>query len=168
MSNINEVKEFIITRTLKAPCTLVFKMWSQAEHLKNWWGPAGSAIEVVTLDFRTNGVFHYKMKSLHDSFGIFKFRHIDEPNSITWVNSFANEKGEIIKPPFKDLDFPKEILNTVTFSEKDGVTTLTITAKPLNATENEISTFYSLTESMQQGYGGTLDQLDNYLSSITK
>jgi hypothetical protein len=31
-------KELVITRTFDAPLELVFKAWTEAEHLKHWWG----------------------------------------------------------------------------------------------------------------------------------
>ncbi len=30
----------LIQRTLDAPRELVFKVWTQPEHLVHWWGPA--------------------------------------------------------------------------------------------------------------------------------
>ena len=159
-------QEFSIARAFNAPKELVFQAFSTAEALGEWWGPVEAPIDVIKLDFNVGGIFHYKMKGKHISYGVFRFKEIDEPNSITWINSFADENGEIIKPPFKDFDLTKEILNKITLDEKDGVTTLTLVSIPINASENEIATFNAITESMQQGYGGTLNQLDNYLKKI--
>ncbi|MFC5529539.1 SRPBCC domain-containing protein [Cohnella yongneupensis] len=60
----SEGKELVITRVLNAPRELVFKAWSEAEHLKRWWGPKGFEINVAQLDFRPGGFFHYNMQSL--------------------------------------------------------------------------------------------------------
>ncbi len=32
-------RELTITRTLNAPIELVWKVWTDPEHIKNWWGP---------------------------------------------------------------------------------------------------------------------------------
>jgi len=161
-------KTFSLSRTFKAPKELVFRAFSSAEALGKWWGPVEAPIDVISLDFRPGGIFHYRMKGEQINYGIFRYREIDPPNSITWINSFANEKGETIKPPFEDFDIPREILHRITLTEKDGITTLALTAEPLNASENEISTFIAITESMEQGYGGTFDQLEKYLKGIQK
>ena len=53
----------------------------------------------------------------------------------------------------------------MTLSEQDGKTTLTLRGVPINATEEERKTFEDGHKSMQQGFKGTLDQLDDYLAS---
>jgi len=55
-------KEFVITRTLDAPREVVFKAWTEAERLAQWWGPKGCAIEVGKLEVRPGGTFLYCMK----------------------------------------------------------------------------------------------------------
>lgn len=154
---------FTITRTLAASKQTVFDAFSKADALAQWWGPVEAPIDVVSLDFRPGGIFHYRMKGLQVSYGIFRYIAIREPDSIEWVNSFANEKAEITKAPFEGIDFPKEILVTIYLTETDGITTLVLTSKPLNATENETKTFKEMTSSMEQGFGGTFRQLENYL-----
>jgi len=61
-----------------------------------------------------------------------------------------------------------EILNTVTFTENAGKTTVTITGAPINATEEELNKYEEMQRSMQQGFGGTFDQLAEYLQKINK
>ena len=159
-------QKFSLTRTFNAPQELVFDAFSNAEALEKWWGPVEAPIDVVRLDFRPGGIFHYRMKGDKISYGIFKFLEISRPNRIVWVNSFANEKAEIIKPPFEGLDFPKEILVSLDLKETEGVTKLSLTSEPMNASDAEIQTFNSIRPSMKQGFGGTFDQLENFLSEI--
>ena len=163
MQTVNQ--KFSLTRKFNAPRKKVFNAFSNAEALGKWWGPVEAPIDVIKLDFRPHGIFHYKMKGAQINYGIFKYLEIDEPESITWINSFANEKGEIIKPPFEGMDIPREILCKIVLEEKDGITTLTLTSEPVNANAKEIETFYSITESMQNGFGGTFQQLENYLKA---
>jgi uncharacterized protein YndB with AHSA1/START domain len=33
------VRDLVITRIFDAPCELVWKVWTDPEHLKSWWGP---------------------------------------------------------------------------------------------------------------------------------
>lgn len=51
----------VITRTLKAPRALVWKMFSDPYHLAQWWGPAGFTNRVEKLDFRTGGSWRHVM-----------------------------------------------------------------------------------------------------------
>jgi len=52
----------------------------------------------------------------------------------------------------------------VTFAEHNGRTTVTLRGIPWSATEVERQTFEAGRESMQMGFGGTLDQLAAYLA----
>jgi uncharacterized protein YndB with AHSA1/START domain len=157
-----------ITRVFDAPRKLVFKIWSEAKHLAQWWGPKGSKIEVKTLDFRPGGIFHYGMSfGGGKMWGKFVYREIIEPEKIVFASSFADEEGNSIKTSFID-PWPLEILNKVTFTENGGKTILTIKSSPINATEEEYDKFEEMTSSMQQGFGGTFDQLAGYLQKINK
>ena len=57
------------------------------------------------------------------------------------------------------------LLSTLTFTEHEGRTTLTMTGLPHEATEAERKTFEAGLGSMQQGWAGTLDQLAGYLAN---
>ncbi|MBC7695777.1 MAG: SRPBCC domain-containing protein [Burkholderiales bacterium] len=54
----NNSRELKITRILNATPELVFKTFTEVEHLAHWWGPAGMKLEVITLDVRNGGKFH--------------------------------------------------------------------------------------------------------------
>lgn len=56
------------------------------------------------------------------------------------------------------------MLSTIIFTEQAGQTTVTVRWVPLNATAEEIKTFEAGFESMQQGWGGTFEQLAEYLA----
>ena len=160
-------EELVITRVINAPKTLVFDAFTQAEHLVHWWGPAGLKIDVLTLDVRPGGIFHYCMNTPDGNkmYGIFKYISISAPNKIVFTNSFADENANIIKAPF-DIDFPLEVLNTWTFEEENGQTTLTLRGFPQNATEDQKNVFISIIPSMNQGFGGTFEQLVAYLKTL--
>lgn len=161
----NTKNKFSIVREYKATKTEVFEAFASAEALAQWWGPIEAPIDVIHLDFKPNGIFHYRMKGNPVTYGIFKYINIDRPNTISWINSFADENGRVIKPPFEGMDIPKEILNTISLEENNGRTVLSLVAEPVNAAENEIETFNSIIDSMEQGYGGTLGQLEEYLKN---
>ncbi len=164
MSTANQ--KFSATRTFKAPKTLVFQAFANEAALAQWWGPVAAPIDVITLDFKPGGIFHYRMKGMQVNYGIFHYKEIVEPDRIVWVNSFANEHGEIIRPPFEGIDIPKEILNTITFTESDGITTLMLESEPIRASEKEIADFIAIRQGMEQGFGGTFDQLGAYLEAV--
>jgi uncharacterized protein YndB with AHSA1/START domain len=158
-------KEFVISRVFDAPRDLVWSAWTQGERLAQWWGPKGSKVRVLKLEMRPGGMFHYSFEYQPGKpmWGRFIYREIAAPERIVFVNSFTDVRGEIIRAPIKE-NWPLEVLNTVTFAEKSGRTTLTLRANPINPTEIEYQTFLDMFESLAQGYGGTMDQLGDYLA----
>jgi uncharacterized protein YndB with AHSA1/START domain len=156
--------ELVIKRTFNAPQEQVFGAWTQAESLEKWWGPKGCAITVIGLDFIPGGFFHYRMDMPDGGvmWGKFIFREIEAPERIVFLNSFSDENANITRAPF-DTPFPLQMLLKVIFTEHEGGTLLTLHGSPYNATTEEAKAFGDLHESMHQGFGGTFDQLDEFL-----
>lgn len=159
--------ELVIVREFNAPRELVFDSFTQPEHLSKWWGPKGSKINILTADIRPGGTFHYELTSPDNKTmcGKFAYREIIRFEKIVFVSSFADRAGNIIPTPFP-IKFPNEILNTWILSEHDGKTTITLRGEPLNGTDEEREGFRNLFPSMEQGFGGTFDQLDEHLKNI--
>lgn len=160
--------EFVYTRVFNAPRELVFKVWSEVDHLKKWWGPRGFEWGTAKLDFRPGGVFHYSMRTPDgiEMWGKFEYREIEEPEKIVFVNSFSDAEGNKIRAPFSPT-FPLEVLNILTFTDHEGKTTLTLAGGPIHASEEERNTYKGMIESLKQGFGGTFDQLSDYLATIS-
>jgi len=165
-------KEFVISRVFDAPRDLVWTTWTQGERLAQWWGPKGCKIRIVKLELRPDGIFHYTMqfpkpqpflKGGNEMWGRFIYREITTPERIAFINSFSDATGGITRAPFSEI-WPLEVLNTVTLAEQDGKTALTLRAYPINSTTEENETFAGMHDSMRGGYGGTFEQLTDYLA----
>ena len=158
---------FEIARVFKAPRDRVWKAWSEADQLKHWWGPKGSTIETPHLEFRPGGFFHYAMKfaGAPTMWGRFNYRKIVAPERIVWLNSFSNERCGIARAPFSEL-CPLEIENTVTFTEQAETTTVMLCAEPFGENAEERRFFDELCSSgsLEQGYGGTFEQLAEHVA----
>ncbi len=159
--------EFKIERAFNAPRDLVWKAHSEADHLKHWWGPKGCTVSVKLFEFRPGGLFHYGMHYSTGSamWGRFFYREIEANKRIVWLNSFATETGGIARAPFSQ-DCPLEMHNVMTLTEHNGKTTLTLRSTPFGANAQECKFFADLHGSMQQGFGGTYDQLSAYLAKL--
>jgi uncharacterized protein YndB with AHSA1/START domain len=159
------VNEFSISRTFDAPRDLVFKVFTESEHLMHWWGPKGFTWVSGRLDLRPGGTFHYCMRSPdgHEMWGKFVYREIVPPERLVFTNSFSDDQGNTIRAPF-NAQWPLEVLNNVTFAEQAGRTTLTVRGWPVNATEEERKAYDASHKLLEQGFSGTLDQLADYLA----
>lgn len=81
--------ELTIERSFPGPAELVFKAWTQAEHLARWLGPRSHPAREVEVDFRVGG--HYRAcLSSPDGEDIWfggQYREIDPPTKL--VLTFA-------------------------------------------------------------------------------
>ena len=137
-------EEFIITRTINAPRELVWKVWTEPQHLAKWWGPVGFEMCGVKVDLKPGGIFHYGMKTAdgaHTMWGKFIYREIAKPERIIFINCFSDEKGGTTRHPMAPT-WPLEVLNTMIFTEENGKTILTMSGVPINASEEEIRKTY--------------------------
>lgn len=48
-------REIRISRLLNAPVSLVWEVWTDPEHIKNWWGPNGFTNTITRMDIEPNG-----------------------------------------------------------------------------------------------------------------
>jgi len=142
----------------------VFKAWTDPADLKHWWGPKGFTWVSCKIDLGPGGLFHYCMRSPdgHEMWGKFVYREIVAPERLVFVNSFSDKDGGTTRHPWSPT-WPREVLNTLTFTEHQGKTTVKLHGIPVNATEEECKTFEAGFESIHKGFTLTLDQLADYL-----
>ena len=62
-STTSAERELLLTRTLDAPRALVFRAWTEPEHLARWWGPQGFTTPSCTMDVRPGGAWRICMRA---------------------------------------------------------------------------------------------------------
>ena len=102
-------RELLITRLLDAPRELVWEVWTNPDHIKNWWGPNGFTNTIFTMDVQPGGIWDfvmhgpdgtdYKNKSIYKE--IVKperivFEHITGPHFTTTVTFAAEGKKTLL------------------------------------------------------------------------
>ncbi len=167
---LSEAEVFTINRVFDASPELLWATLTQAEHLGAWFGPAGTALKVKSLDLTPGGVFHYGMEMPGGlvMWGKWVYRDIEAPSKISYVVSFCNEAGEPVRHPMAPM-WPLEVLAVQTLTaQADGKTLMSSRSWPINATPEERAIFTAGHSSMQMGFTGTFNQLDVYLASLAK
>lgn len=54
-------REIRISRLLNAPRELVWEVFTNPEHIKNWWGPTGFTSTIETMDVTPGGIWKFMM-----------------------------------------------------------------------------------------------------------
>ena len=159
-------KDFVISRGFDAPRDLVWKAFTDPEHMKQWWGPKGFTVIVSTMDLRPGGTYHYGMKAPNGMavWGLFRYREVTPLKRLVFINCFSDENGGVTRHP-GNAQWPLEMLSTFIFDDlPDGKTMFTVRWTAHNATAEEQKVFDSSHDSMMQGWSGTMEQLEAYLA----
>jgi uncharacterized protein YndB with AHSA1/START domain len=92
-------RELTITRVFDAPRALVWKCFTEPEHMKQWWGPRGSVVIASTMDLRVGGTYHGAMRDSEGRvmWAKFVYRQIVAPELLVWEHSFSNEAGDLTR-----------------------------------------------------------------------
>lgn len=158
-------RPFIISRTFNAPASRVWKAWTQPDDLRQWFGPKCCTMTDIKMDLKPGGSCHCCIRPPGgpEMWGKFIYREIAEPKRLVYAQHFSDRAGGITRHPGSPT-WPLQMLTTVTFTEQDGKTTVTVNWAPLNPSDEERKTFDSAHEVMNQGWGGSFDQLADYLA----
>jgi uncharacterized protein YndB with AHSA1/START domain len=161
-----KTEDFVISRTFAAPRDLVWAAFTEADRLKQWFGPKGFAREATKLDFRVGGVHHYMLRTPDGTpmWGKWVFREIEPKTRIVAITGFSDEAGGITVHPMAPT-WPRQMLSTFLFEDAGaGKTKVTVRWAPYDATDIEIQTFEAGRPSMTQGWNGTMELLEAYLA----
>ncbi len=147
-------RDLVMMRVFEAPRKLLWTAWTEREHLAKWWGPNGFTNPVCEVDVRVNGAIRIDMRgpdgTVYPMTGV--FREVVEPARLVFSCTPVDEQG---RPIF-------EVVNTVTFAERGGKTTVTVHAHVV--TETPAAAPYL--EGMEAGWSQSLDRLGKELASI--
>jgi uncharacterized protein YndB with AHSA1/START domain len=111
-------QQILITREFDAPKHLVYEAWTTPELVKRWWSGQRGAMTVAEIDLRVGGMWRYVMVATGGYEVAFhgEYREIVPDERIVTTEVYeAMPEGEA--------------LNTVTFTEVDGRTTLELLAE---------------------------------------
>lgn len=151
------------TCVLNAPRELVWKAWTEPERFRHWWGPRGYTAPVTETDSRVGGRFLWGM--LPPDGRIFYvtgvFREVVAPERFVVTKSFADADGTVVPPSRYGVpgDWPRETVLSVTLTERDGRTAMTVREKGIPV---------EMRGPNEEGMGEALDRLAEYVETAAQ
>lgn len=121
--NLDKYPLVQVKRTFHAPIERVWNAWSDAELIKQWWGPETYTAPDAKIDFRMGGQYLFAMqgpdRKVVWSGGVYK--EIIPNKKIVFTDHFADENGNTItaKEAGMSGDWPKDLYITVEFESID-------------------------------------------------
>lgn len=131
-------QSLVITRVFDAPRELVWKAWSDPDHLMRWWGPRSFSSPTCKMDFRVGGKYLFCMRSPEgqDFWSTGVYQEIVPMERIVYTDSFSDAEGNVIPAAqYGMTDFPDETMVIITFEDEGGKTKMTLTNTELPAGE---------------------------------
>jgi len=146
--------EVAFTRVFDAPRRLVFQVWTDHKHVAQWWGPHGYTNPRCELDVRIGGAIRIEMRGpdgrTYPMTGT--YLEVVEPERIVFKLALDEAGNSLF-----------EVLNTVTFAEHDGKTTLTLQARVVQATARAPQYL----QGMEVGWTQSLERLGDYVAKAS-
>lgn len=154
-----ENKTIHVKREFAADLPLVWKAWTDAEILDQWWGPEPWKTETKSMDFREGGRWLYAMVGPEGErhWSIADYIAIDPQKSFSANDGFCDEEGNI------NTAMPQSKWVNVFTSNGDGtMVNITITHEKLEDLEAIIQMGF------KEGFSIGLSQLDKLLPTLKK
>jgi uncharacterized protein YndB with AHSA1/START domain len=143
--------QILITREFDAPKHLVFKAWTTPELVRRWWSAKRGEVTTCEIDLRVGGTWRYVMVT-------------DDGLEV----AFHGEYREIVPDErlvstevFEGMP-DAEALDTLTLTEQDGRTTLTILVQHTSKEHRDAH----IDSGMEAGMQDALDLLEQIAVSL--
>jgi uncharacterized protein YndB with AHSA1/START domain len=144
-------KQILITRRFDAPKALVYKAWTTPELVKRWWSGNRGETTIAEIDLRVGGAWRCVMVT-------------DEGFEVAFHGEYReivpNER--IVSTEVYEGMPEGKALNTVTFTETEGRTTLTILVQHESKEARDAHIASGMETGMQEG----LDLLEQVAVSL--
>jgi len=144
-------EQILITREFDAPKHLVYKAWTTPELVKRWWSGERGEVTLAEIDLRVGGRWRYVMVA-HGGFEVAfhgEYREIVPDERIVSTEVYEGMPDG-------------EALNTLTFTETDGRTTLTILVEHASKDDRDAH----INSGMEGGLQEAMDRLEQVATSL--
>lgn len=146
--------QILITRDFNAPKHLVYKAWTTPELVKRWWSAKRGAVTVAEVDLRVGGMWRWVMVT-DDGFEV-AFHGI--------YHELIPDERIVCTEVFEGYpEADAESMNTLTLTEQDGRTTLTMLVQHKSQEHRDAH----INSGMEAGMQDALDLLEDVALSLS-
>lgn len=151
-------REITLTRVYDAPRDVVWALWTEADHISQWWGPDDFTASCVTFDPRNGGSLHIEMAGQGISQTVDgTYREVDAPSRLVVDSIVPGEDGTTLIASS----------HTVTFDEIGDRTRVTVNARAIVFGERMLAALAGMkagwNQSLQKSEDALHDSLDRQI-----
>jgi uncharacterized protein YndB with AHSA1/START domain len=143
--------QILITREFDAPKHLVYRAWTEPELVRRWWTANRGEMTVAEIDLRVGGTWRYVMVTPDGLEVAFhgEYREIVPNERVVSTEVYEGMPGA-------------EALDTMTFAEADGKTTVTILVQHASKEHRDAH----IESGMEDGLQDALDLMEQVAVSL--
>jgi uncharacterized protein YndB with AHSA1/START domain len=149
--------QIVITREFDAPKHLVYRAYTEPALIERWWSGDRGTVTSVEADVRVGGTWRYVMKANE---GMEVAFHGEYREVVPDERLVATEVYEI--GPGAENDEAQATVNTTTFTESEGRTTMTLVTECPSQEIRDIIIASGMEGGMQEGF----DKLEQVAISL--
>lgn len=149
-------REIRIARVFDAPRELIWTVWTDPNHVAQWWGPRGFSTKIEKMDVRPGGIWKHVMRGPDGTLypNKSKFIEVVKPERIVMRHGGAKKGGPAV-----------QFVATWTFVPRGKQTVVTLhSVFPTAAKRDQVIKLYGAVEGGKQ----TLARLGEYLEAVGK
>jgi uncharacterized protein YndB with AHSA1/START domain len=157
---------FTITRVFDAPVAVVFQAWADPDKMARWSGPKGSQTVVIDGEIAPGAELFARGEydgEVH-AHTLTRYIEIEPDRKLVWEQSFADADRNRVEPAFAP-GWPVTLRTEVIFAPVGDKTRVTLSWQPVGASDDQEAVFASNLESMNGGWSGSFDRLDEVLAA---
>jgi uncharacterized protein YndB with AHSA1/START domain len=152
-------KEFTLERTYSAPIATVWDAWTQAEMLRQWWGPKNTFVPECRIDPSVGGEVYVVMEA-GEGMGKYAGTRWPMAGSFTRVDPVTRLTYDARSwTDGQESTSTIEHTNDITLREQDGQTTITLDVTITSIGDKAKMAAFG----MKFGYKAQLDKLADHL-----
>lgn len=162
---MSDLPVFVMEREFDAPRELVWRTWTEAEHLSHWYGPGVETV-IHELSVKPGGVWLNEMKMAERSgYSKCEYTEVSRPERLVMLMSNTDANWDLASNTMMP-DWPETLLTVVTFEDVGGRTKMRLEWSPHDATEAEIACFAGAVDNLGKGWGAGMALLEQLLADL--
>lgn len=160
-----ELPKYILDHVFAAPLKLVWNCWTDPQLLHRWYGP-NVETTIHKFDLRAGGEWLNEMNwGGKSDFSKMSFQEVLQFQKMVWHHSSTDAKWNVTSNVMMP-DWPRTLLTTVTFVEKNGATNVRLSQIPIDPTEAEIACFANVMSRMDKGWVSGYKIMETILAEL--
>ena len=144
-----------LRRSYAAPRELLFRLWTEPEHIKRWWAPRDFTVPYAEFDPRPGGKLRIDYKGpdglVFPNPGV--VREVSPLDRLVFTTEYRHGGEELLVA----------LLHTVDFSDEDGGTRIDLLIQVTYAVPEAVDSL----DHLEQGTSEQMDKLAELVAAIT-